>query len=204
MSRSGDHWERIYATRSSTEVSWYEREPATSLRLIETLAPEPDAAVIDIGAGASLLVDRLAASGLTDLTILDISQRSLDNVRQRLGPRARAVSFLHNDVLTWEPDRQYDVWHDRAVFHFLTEPSARTRYVDVAAKAVRDGGAVIIGAFAEDGPTQCSGLPVARYSPVQLASTFSQSFSLVQYEREEHVTPGGDIQPFTWVALRRI
>ena len=203
MPWSGDHWERIYATRSSTEVSWYEREPATSLRLIETLAPEADAAVIDIGAGASLLVDRLAASGLTDITILDISQRSLDEVRERLGLRARAVTFLHHDVLTWEPDRQYDVWHDRAVFHFLTEPSARNRYVDVAAKAVRDGGAVIVGTLAEDGPTQCSGLPVARYSPLQLASAFSQSFSLMQYEREEHVTPGGVIQPFTWVALRR-
>jgi len=193
----------MYATRSSTEVSWYEREPATSLRFIELLAAGTASALIDIGGGASLLVDRLAARGFTDLTVLDISQHALDEVRHRLGSQARVVSLVHHDLLGWEPDRQYDIWHDRAVFHFLPDPTARARYVDIATRAVRDDGALVIGTFAEDGPTQCSGLPVTRYSPVQLASVFAESFSLVEYEREEHVTPAGVVQPFTWVVLRR-
>ena len=184
-------------------MSWYEREPATSLRLIETLAPVPESAVIDIGGGASFLVDRLAARGFTDLTVLDISEHALDEVRERLGPRAHVVTLVHHDLLTWKPDRRYDIWHDRAVFHFLTESSTRARYVDIAATALRDAGALIVGAFASDGPTQCSGRPVTRYSPVQLASVFSTSFSLVEHEREEHITPGGVVQPFTWVTLRR-
>ncbi len=184
-------------------MSWYESDPATSLRLIEAVAATPSAAVVDVGAGASLLVDNLLAHGFTAITLLDVSERALDEVRQRLGDAARGVTFVHHDVLTWTPDREYDVWHDRAVFHFLTEPTDRARYVEIASSAVRSGGSLIVATFAEDGPEQCSGLPVSRYSPEDLVETFSAFFSLIRHERADHVTPRGVVQPFTWVVLRR-
>jgi SAM-dependent methyltransferase len=198
-----DHWNRIYATKSSTDVSWYERSPITSLRLIQSLVSGSSAAVIDAGGGASSLVDRLLGSGLADLTVVDISERALNQARLRLSDQASAVAFVVADVLTWEPGRRYDIWHDRAVFHFLTYPADRDQYIDTACRAVRDGGVAVIGTFAEDGPTDCSGLSVSRYSPLELTTAFSPYFSLVSYEREEHVTPGGVVQPFTWVVLRR-
>jgi len=197
------HWESIYATAASTELSWYEREPATSVRLIEEIASEPSAAVIDIGAGTSLLVDRLVANGFTDVTVLDIAQHALTEVQQRLGDHAQHVTFVHQDVLEWTPERQYDIWHDRAVFHFLTRTSARDRYVDLAARSIRPGGVLILATFAADGPTHCSGLPVARYAAHDLEHIFAAYFSLVTSEREEHVTPAAVVQPFTWVVLRR-
>jgi len=199
----GDHWERIYAAVPSTQVSWYEREPAPSLRLIEEITSEPPAAVIDIGAGASSLVDRLLANGFTDVTVLDISRHALDEVRRRLGEQAPRVTFINQDVLTWKPDRQYDIWHDRAVFHFLTASPPRDRYIDLAARAIRSGGSLVLATFADDGPTQCSGLPVSRYSAQDLEEAFSAFFALIRHEREEHTTPRGVVQPFTWVVLRR-
>jgi hypothetical protein len=150
-----------------------------------------------------MLVDRLVGEGFTDLTILDVSERALDEVQRRLGDKASSVKFLCRDVLTWGPSRLYDVWHDRAVFHFLTDPADRDKYVAISSEAVPVGGVVVLGAFAQDGPTRCSGLPVSRYSPQDLEAVFAPSFSLVHQEREEHVTPGGVVQPFTWVVLRR-
>jgi len=197
------HWENLHARTPSIEVSWYEREPTTSLRLIEQFVPSTSGAVLDIGAGASLLVDRLLARGFTDLTVLDIAHHALDEVEDRLGEGARHVRFVVSDVLAWQPDRLYDIWHDRAVFHFLTDSAARDRYVDTAGRAVRAGGVVVLATFADDGPTRCSGLPVSRYSPHDLAAAFSPRFSLVDFERNEHVTPSGAVQPFTWVVLRR-
>jgi SAM-dependent methyltransferase len=184
-------------------VSWYERDPATSLRLIEQVAAPRSWGVIDIGAGTSLLVDRLLARGFHDLTVLDISDHALSQVRARLGGRALGVTFLRQDLLTWTPDRQYDIWHDRAVFHFLTEPTDRDRYVELAASAVRSGGSLVLATFATDGPVQCSKLDVCRYSAEDLADTFSASFVVAHHEREEHVTPRGIVQPFTWVVLTR-
>ncbi len=183
-------------------MGWYEPEPATSLRLIETMASSSASAVIDVGGGASLLVDRLLDRGFTDLTVLDVSQHVLEEVRGRLGERGAQVVLVRHDVLTWAPDRPYDIWHDRAVLHFLTEPAERDRYVEVAEQAVRENGAVIVGAFAEDGPTQCSGLPVVRYSAADLANLFRKSFVFVAHERVEHVTPTGVVQPYTWIVLR--
>jgi SAM-dependent methyltransferase len=203
MIDAADHWDRIYASTRSTELSWYKREPAVSLRLVERMAADPSVAVIDIGAGASFLVDRLMADKFTNLTVLDVARHALDEVRERLGDDARHVSFVHHDLLTWEPDRRYDVWHDRAVFHFLTDNTRRDRYVDIAARAVRAGGALVLATFAEDGPTRCSGLPVSRYSAEDLEGVFSEFFSLVEHEREQHVTPGGVDQSFTWTVFRR-
>jgi hypothetical protein len=203
MAERQEHWEGIYATRHSTDVSWYERDPATSLRLIERVAAKPSAAVVDVGAGASFLVDGLVARGFIDLTVLDISGHVLSEVHERLGRSAEAVTFLQQDLLTWTPVRQYDIWHDRAVFHFLTAATDRDRYVELAASAIRSGGSLVLGTFALDGPIQCSRLDVARYSAQDLAETFSASFALTHREREEHVTPRGAIQPFTWVVLER-
>ena len=203
MSDRADHWEHVYTTRPSTEVGWYEPEPATSLRLIEAFAPRPSTALIDVGGGASSLVDCLLARGFADLTVLDVSSHALDNVRERLGERARCISFVHQDVLTWEPDRRYDIWHDRAAFHFLTDTASREGYADIAGRAVRVGGALVLGTFAADAPEQCSGLPVRRYSPEELQAAFAPFFTLVEHERSEHITPGGAAQPFTWVVLRR-
>jgi 2-polyprenyl-3-methyl-5-hydroxy-6-metoxy-1,4-benzoquinol methylase len=143
------------------------------------------------------------ARDFTDITVLDVSQHALDEVEERLSQQATSVSFVCTDLLTWTPQRNFDIWHDRAVLHFLTDPTDRARYVELAARTVRDNGALIIGTFADDGPTQCSGLPVLRYSPPDLAKLFSSNFALVADEREEHTTPEGLIQPFTWVALRR-
>jgi len=200
---SAGHWDRVYAATPSTGLSWYEREPTTSVRLIEANDVGSSAVVIDVGAGASVLVERLLALGYADVTVLDVSGRALDEARQRLGKQSEGVAFIRQDVLRWEPDRLYDVWHDRAVFHFVTASQDRDRYVEVATRAVRAGGWAVLATFAEDGPTRCSGLPVSRYSSEELADVFSAHFSLVKEDREEHLTPGGVVQPFTWVLLRR-
>jgi trehalose/maltose hydrolase-like predicted phosphorylase len=197
------HWQRVYATHSSTEVSWYEAEPVTSLRFVEAAARSRSDAIIDVGAGASRLVDRLLDDGYGDVTLLDASSAALDETRARLGPRASSVTFVVADVLAFAPDRRYDVWHDRAVFHFLTSSADRARYVELASRAVQAGGTLVIGTFAEDGPTQCSGLPVCRYAPHDLATAFAPAFRLLGHEREEHHTPSGATQPFTWARFER-
>lgn len=203
MSGRARHWDEIYATNPVTELSWYEREPSVGLRLIETIAPGPAASVVDVGAGSSSLVDHLLAAGFNDVTALDLSGRALGLVRARLGQASRDVTFIEEDLLAWEPGRTYDIWHDRAVFHFLTDEAACDRYVALAAGAVHTGGHLVLAAFAEDGPTRCSGLPVTRYSTQALTDIFSPFFVRVGAEREEHFTPRGTVQPFTWVVLRR-
>jgi 2-polyprenyl-3-methyl-5-hydroxy-6-metoxy-1,4-benzoquinol methylase len=197
------HWDEIYATRAVDGVSWYQREPTTSLRLVQAAAPDASAAIVDVGSGASSLVDRLLDDGFCDLTLLDVSTAALDAVRTRLGERADHVTFVCRDVLDWVPDRSFDVWHDRAVFHFLTHPDDRARYVSRAASAVRKHGALIVATFAADGPTHCSGLPVHRHTIDDLARSFSGAFVLEGSERTEHITPAGVMQPFSWVVLRR-
>ena len=195
------HWDGVYGRRPVTELSWYEQVPATSLRLVTSLAT-PEQAVVDVGAGESSLVDHLVAQGYEDVTVLDVSQEALAAVRARLGDSPR-VHVVVSDLLAWAPDRQYDAWHDRAVFHFLTDDADVTAYVRVASAAVRPGGALVLGTFAEDGPTTCSGLPTARYSADELIALFGGAFAEEHREREEHVTPAGVVQPFTWVVLRR-
>ena len=204
MPEISEHWDRTYATKPDVELSWFEREPTMSLRWICQEVRGRSDAIIDVGGGTSELVDRLVQQGFTDVTVLDIAANALDRVQTRLASEARLVHFVHHDVLTWNPERSYDVWHDRAVFHFLTDPNDRANYVALSARGVKPGGAVVLATFAEDGPTHCSGLPVARYSPVAAAEIFGAAFTLVAHEREEHRTPGGVVQPFTWVVLRRL
>jgi 2-polyprenyl-3-methyl-5-hydroxy-6-metoxy-1,4-benzoquinol methylase len=198
---SEEHWDRVYATKGRDDVSWYQAVPATSIRLVTAAMPATAAPrrVIDIGAGASTLADELLTRGY-DVTVLDVAPSAVASVKARLDDRA---TYLITDLLEWQPETTYDVWHDRAVFHFLTDPTAQTAYVHLAARAVRAGGVVVLGTFAPDGPTACSGLPTARHDADSLAALFADYFELVSSERDEHTTPWGAVQPFTWVTLSR-
>ena len=197
------HWDAVYERRQPTEVSWYQAEPETSLALIGDLELASGAAIVDVGGGASSLAARLLDRGFTDITVLDVSARALAVARAALGRDAARVEWLEQDLLSWTPRARYDLWHDRAVFHFLVEPARRERYAEVLRAALHARGKAVIGAFASDGPTRCSGLAVERYDPAGLAAVFAPGFTVVATRREEHHTPGGAVQPFTWVTLER-
>jgi SAM-dependent methyltransferase len=196
---TAQHWDDVFRTKDIHQLSWYQVNPSTSLALIA----DTPGSVIDIGAGSSTLIDELLAAGRTDLTVLDISEAALELTRRRLAQRADLVTFEVADITTWQPQRTYAVWHDRAVFHFLTNSADQCTYVGQVTNAINPGGALVLGTFAEDGPTQCSGLPTARYGVGSLADRFSAGFDLEQHTRETHQTPAGTGQPFTWVKLRR-
>jgi SAM-dependent methyltransferase len=198
------HWENVYATKGEGEVSWFQENPAPSLELIATARLPPDAAIIDIGGGASRLVDGLLARGFQHLTVLDLSQSALEVTKARLGHAANSVRWVAADVTTWEPPHTYDLWHDRAAFHFLTEDAARSAYVDRLKKALKPAGHVVIGTFAPDGPERCSGLPVTRHDAVSLAATLGAEFELIDSRRHEHVTPWGSTQQFQFSTFRRL
>lgn len=202
MTDAARHWDAVYGGKPLPSLSWYQERAATSVRLLDAADPG-HGPVVDVGAGASYLVDALLDQGWRDVTVLDVSREALDLVQSRLGTRAEQVSFLVTDLLTWRPERTFAAWHDRAVLHFLTTPEERQRYVRVAADAVAPGGALVVGVFAEDGPEQCSGLPTARYDAAGLAQVLAPEFALEHHEREEHVTPWGAVQPFTWGVFRR-
>lgn len=195
------HWDDVHSTTADDEVSWFRAEPTSSLRLLEAWAPKRRA-LVDVGAGSSPLVDRLLLAGWRDVTVLDVSQAALDKVRRRRSGHDDAVTYLCADAGSWRPRRTYATWHDRAVFHFLVEPDRRAHYVEAASNAIPPGGVVVLATFAPDGPNRCSGLPTSRYDADELAACFASSFDLVHTEREEHVTPFGTIQPFTWAVLR--
>lgn len=202
MSRAA-HWENVYLTKQPDQVSWFLAEARLSRELIESLSPDRSSAIIDIGAGASRLVDGLLDAGYSRITVLDLSPSALELSKERLGSGASHVQWQAADVLDTElPEAAFDVWHDRAVFHFLTERADRERYVAQVRRAVRPGGLVIVATFAEDGPLRCSGLDVARYSPGQLHAELGAHFSLVESRRELHTTPGGATQAFTYGAFR--
>lgn len=197
------HWDRVYREYSPEEVSWYQTESALSLRLIRQAVPETSAAIIDVGGGASTLVDGLLAAGYRRLTVLDLSRAALTAARLRLGAAAESVSWVQADVLSTSLRQDsFHLWHDRAVFHFLTEPSDRRRYLDQARHAVVPGGYVLMATFAPDGPPRCSGLAVARYSPEALQAELGADFELQSSDREEHHTPRGLAQPFTYCLFR--
>ena len=193
------HWENVYECSSPDAVSWYQPEPVVSLELVDVLGVAPESAVIDIGGGASVLVDRLLARGFTDLTVLDISEAALRASRRRVGADAHVTRIAH-DLLTWEPTRRYDLWHDRAVFHFLAADEIKV-YRELVHRAVAPGGSVIMATFAPDGPEWCSGLPVNRYSADQLGEVLGGDFTMVEPRREVHTTPSGALQHFTWIAI---
>jgi SAM-dependent methyltransferase len=198
------HWNDIYANKRESEVSWFEAEAALSIDLIQRCLLRVDAKLIDVGGGASRLVDGLLARGYQDVTVLDVSPVALATARDRLGARAEHVHWIAGDITTFEPPTRYALWHDRAVFHFLVSPADRSSYVSALERAVEDGGHAIVGTFALDGPERCSGLDVARYDGPGLAAALGPSFKLVESLRREHITPAGKAQMFTFVRLVRI
>lgn len=193
------HWEAIYETKAPTEVSWFSPHLQTSLSLIEQLAPEPSASIIDVGGGESTLVDDLLSHGYQNVTVLDIAQTAIDANIQRLGPAASQVTWILADILSIAlPERHYDVWHDRAVFHFLTQPDDRRAYVQRVASSVKIGGNVIVAAFGPEGPDKCSGLDVMKYDADSLHDEFGPRFRLVRSSKELHKTPFGTTQQFLY------
>jgi SAM-dependent methyltransferase len=198
------HWNEVYSSRKSDELSWYQREPLQSLMLFAEAGLDPESSIVDIGGGDSTLVDALLERGFRRVTVLDISGAALDRARARLGARAADVTWIEADVTRADlPVNAYDAWHDRAVFHFLVDPKDRERYVLAARHALRSRAILIIATFASDGPPQCSGLTVARYDADGLALEFGAAFELLRSIREVHRTPTGSEQHFTYALLRR-
>jgi 2-polyprenyl-3-methyl-5-hydroxy-6-metoxy-1,4-benzoquinol methylase len=192
------HWEKIYTEKSPTAVSWYRPHLETSLALIERVARK-DSAIIDVGGGESTLVDDLIAHGYENITVLDISHKAIEENKRRLGSPAERVRWLVADIAKAElPNSAYDVWHDRAVFHFLTQQSDRVAYVRQAAKAIKPGGHVIVSTFGPEGPTKCSGLDVVRYDAESLHREFGVHFRLLESIKELHQTPFGTTQQFLY------
>lgn len=199
-----DHWEAIYADKDETEVSWHQERPVMSLRLIEQTGLGPTDPIIDAGGGASHLVDALLDRGFTDVTVLDLAGAALAQARARLGERAEAVNWIEADATAWQPERTYRLWHDRAVFHFLTEPADRAAYLERLKAAVPAGSQVVIATFGPDGPERCSGLPVVRYTPEGLHETLGPGFGLQAVQTETHRTPAGTPQEFVGCLFRRL
>ena len=197
------HWETVYATKAENEVSWYQQDPAPSLELIGLARPMPDTTIVDIGGGASRLIDSLVARGFRRVTVLDISQAALDAANARLGEAASEVEWVAADVTRWSPAHSFDIWHDRAAFHFLTDPADRSAYMARLTQALAPRGHVVIGTFAIDGPEKCSGLPVNRYDAASLAGEFGEGFELVDSRRQDHATPWNAIQRFQFCVFRR-
>jgi SAM-dependent methyltransferase len=197
------HWENVYRTKGENEVSWFQESPAPSLELIGLARPASDAAIVDIGGGASRLVDELLARGFSNLTVLDLSQAALAAAKVRLGDKAAQVRWVTADVTIWVPTRLFDIWHDRAAFHFLTDPADRAAYVACLDKAIKPGGSAIIGTFALDGPEKCSGLPINRYDAASLSELLGSGFELVHTRRHEHLTPWAAIQRFQFSVFRK-
>lgn len=197
------HWEHVYQTRAVEDVSWYRPHLEVSLALIEQATPDIGGAVIDVGGGEATLVDDLVAHGYKDVTVLDISSAAIDVARGRLGPSGTSVHWITGDITTVELEAaRYDVWHDRAVFHFLTSADDRAAYVRQVARAVRLGGHVIVATFGLDGPEKCSGLDVVRYNPETLHGEFGPGFRLLDSVTEVHETPWGTLQPFMYCFCR--
>jgi trans-aconitate methyltransferase len=198
------HWRTVYTDKQPEAVSWYQPTPEQSLLALDRLGAGPGQSLIDIGGGASTLVDALLARGWGDVTVLDIAAPALSAAQARLGAASANVAWEVADITDWQPPRRYDVWHDRAVFHFLTTPEQRAAYIRALGEGLAVDGLVIIATFAPDGPEKCSGLAVERYDADRLAATLGPGFTLAADWRDEHITPWGARQAFTWCVFRRM
>ncbi|HEX5458591.1 MAG TPA: class I SAM-dependent methyltransferase [Steroidobacteraceae bacterium] len=198
-----DHWDGVYEKKRPDEVSWYEPRPEKSLELIRATGIPISDPIIDVGSGASSLVDQLLAAGYGDLTVLDISASVLEKLRSRLGSAASTVALLHQDVTAFQPARQYAVWHDRAVFHFLTQREDRGRYVAALRRGVQPGGHVLMATFGPSGPERCSGLPTVRYDTTTLSAELGADFTLVDSFLVVHRTPWNSDQQFLYCRFNR-
>jgi SAM-dependent methyltransferase len=203
MSGRKAHWESIYHGKSPTEVSWYQKDPALSLQLIRNTHLSLAEPMIDVGGGASVLVDRLCQEGYTRVAVLDISASALDHAKARLGDKAHGVEWYVEDIVDFNPPHLFSLWHDRAVFHFLTDPSDRRRYVNVMQRVLKPGGQLIIAAFAIGGPSKCSGLDIVQYDAEKLLTELGEGFDLAEEKTEVHITPAQREQKFAWFRLVR-
>ncbi len=197
------HWDKVYAARAENEVSWFQEKPAISLDLIVSCGVAKTAPILDVGGGASRLADLLLQEGFTDISVLDVAEPALDRAKVRLGARASQVKWLTADITEWKPSDRYRVWHDRAVFHFLTDAMDRNAYRRALLAALEPGGTAIIATFALDGPERCSGLPVVRYSGASLEGELGGELRLIETVSENHRTPAGAIQRFQFSRLQR-
>ncbi len=197
------HWERVYTTRGEAEVSWFEDVPELSLTLLREAGLQPGMSVVDVGGGASRLVDALVAAGQAHVTVLDLSAAALEKAKARI-PVAGNVDWVVTDVTRWVPGRDYDLWHDSAAFHFLTAAEDQQAYVGVLGRALRPGGHAIIGTFAPDGPEKCSGLPVARHDADSLQAVLGPGFRLSATRRHRHATPSGSTQNFQFSTFEKV
>jgi SAM-dependent methyltransferase len=198
-----EHWEGVYSAKSETGVSWFQRKPELSLALIREYASGKDASLVDIGGGASPLAGELLRAGWRDLSVLDISAAALEKAKANIGVEAPKVEWVVADITAWNPARRWNVWHDRAVFHFLTGHASQDAYIRALNAATEQGAIAIISGFAPDGPEKCSGLPVVRYDAKSLAARLGESFELLEERREDHHTPGGSVQKFYYAVLRK-
>ncbi|MDT3685451.1 MAG: class I SAM-dependent methyltransferase [Pseudorhodoplanes sp.] len=197
------HWQRTYEVKTGQEVSWHQDSPEPSLRLVTAAATSLASSIIDIGGGTSYLVDRLVQRGFRKVSVLDVSSAALAKAQARLGAQASVVDWIAADITIWTPTRLYDVWHDRATFHFMVTEADRSAYLERLRAALARGGHAVIATFALDGPERCSGLPVMRYDPAGLADTLGTEFTLVSSERHLHHTPAGSVQPFQFSVFSR-
>ncbi len=198
------HWENIYQTKDLKDVSWYQPTPTTSLDFLKQFNIGPTAKIIDIGGGDSFLVDHLLDLGYTDVTVLDISASSLDRAKQRLGDRATKVKWIVADASTFKPIEQYDFWHDRAAFHFLTQEDEINNYIETIEKSITPAGVLVIGTFSEQGPKKCSGIDIKQYSEVSMSERLKKFFKKVKCITVDHVTPFNTIQNFIFCSFRKL
>ena len=198
-----DYWEDIYQAKKSKELGWFQSNPIVSLELIETAGLPLHAKLIDVGGGDSLLVDYLLELGYTDLTVLDISKSALKRAKRRLGKLAHKVHWIHTDINNFEPERTYDLWHDRACFHFLTKKETVEKYVSVCTKGMRKGGIFVLGAFSKSGPVKCSGLTICQYEKEEVNTNFGSNFNIQSCFPSVHVTPSQMEQNYTYCVLKR-
>jgi 2-polyprenyl-3-methyl-5-hydroxy-6-metoxy-1,4-benzoquinol methylase len=204
MSDKKEHWEKVFATKQETEVSWYQQKPETSINFfIENSIPR-DAKIIDIGGGDSYLIDNLLEMGYTNLFLLDISANAIERIKNRLGVKAEKVTFIVSDVIDFQPESTFDVWHDRASFHFLTSKNDITMYQNLVSNAIHANGYLFIGTFSENGPLKCSGLEITQYSEAKFEAIFGSDFNKINYFSENHQTPFDTKQNFIFCEYKKI
>lgn len=198
-----EHWENVFSTKKQKEVSWYQEYPKLSVDFVAALELPLEAKIIDIGGGDSYFIDSLLELGYTNLTLLDISAHAIDKIKKRLGDKATLVSFIVSDVLNFNPIEQYDYWHDRACFHFLTQRDEISKYADITSSAILKGGAMVIGTFSDNGPKKCSGLDIRQYNQESLRLIFEKDFELTGCFMEDHKTPFDTLQNFLFCSFTK-
>ena len=203
METNQEYWNEIFETKSPNEVSWTQEIPETSLQFIHSCKLPQTAAIIDVGGGDSKLVDFLLAEGFENISVLDISEKALEKAKKRLGEKAGKVAWIVTDITEFKSSQTFDLWHDRAAFHFLTSDVQIAKYLEIAAQYIKSGGFLVIGTFSPDGPTKCSGLEIKQYNEDALTQQFEAYFTKINCRREDHKTPFGTIQNFQFCAFQR-